>query len=217
MPRKRILRRTPPSAFVVSGDGILRSVHDGRISELAERYGLDRDALAGFVEGLAPRWALDERGWRTAQDPAVPEFQAAAARLRAAWRALPLATRSAILSTLGAVHHKLAGQQDVLDLFIEALPLGVEHPQLWRAVDSKRFRGLAPHTRRTVQAIADFWRASTGRSAVPRWSDRTGTTEPTRGARFVIEVLTDVTGTEITTEQLRETLRRRGVRVPKST
>jgi hypothetical protein len=46
-----------------------------RVAELAERHGVDREALAGLVKRVTPSWASKEQGWRAARDPALPEFQ----------------------------------------------------------------------------------------------------------------------------------------------
>src|SRR4051794_6552345 len=124
----------PTSSFVATGDGILRQVPPERVAELAERYGLDREALTRLVEHLRPRWALDEQRWRTAHDPALPEFQAAAARLLVAWEALPLATRSAIFLTLEFLHPDLSGRRASLEVLLHALPRAPNFPRFWRPI-----------------------------------------------------------------------------------
>jgi hypothetical protein len=217
VPRKPTLRRTPTSSFVDTGDGILRYFPPERVVELAECYNLDGEALTQSVEQARLRWALDERRWRTAFDPPVPEFQTAAAKLLTAWQALPLATQSAIFLTLGYLHPEFASQRHRLELFLSALPTATELPLLWRSLPEGPVRGLPPHTRATIRELAAFWREQRRGSAMPRWSERLGATIPTNGSRFVIELMADVTGLSITPDQLRDVLRARGARVPAST
>jgi hypothetical protein len=217
VPRKPALRRTPTSSYVGTDDGILRHIPPDRVAELAENYNLDHEELTRLVERVRPGWALDERRWRTAFDPALPRFQAAAARLLAAWQALPLATQSAIFQTVEYLHRELAGQRQNLEVLLASLPEAMEFPHFWRSLPEGPARGLPPHTRATIRELAAFWREQTRGSAMPRWSEQLGTTIPMNGSRFVIELMADVTALSITPDQLRDVLRAKGARVPAST